>query len=136
MLIETPNPAPTFLRKSGVSELVEPLLVEAEIVGQLVQNGDADLRLELRRVVERLDERQPEDADPVGKLAGPVAPFGERHPLVEAEESGSSGCSSSTVISTFRTASCSPSGSEATARRTCSSNLNRPDSGRPAPPGA
>ena len=26
MLTETPNPAPTFLRKSGVSELVEPLL--------------------------------------------------------------------------------------------------------------
>ena len=37
---------------------------------------------------ERLDEREPEDADPVGQRPRPVAPLGERHALVEPEEVG------------------------------------------------
>src|SRR5215203_4068477 len=36
---------------SRVSELVEPVLVESEVVGQFVQDGDADLVLELVGVV-------------------------------------------------------------------------------------
>src|SRR5215210_2183896 len=52
-----------------VSQLVEPVLVDAEIVRQLVQDRDPDLPLELLRVVaELLDERPAEDRDLVRKV--------------------------------------------------------------------
>ena len=98
---------------SGKSEVVQPVLVDPEVVGELVEHGDPDLLLELGRVGKRLDERQPEDPDPVGERPGPVAPLGQRHALVEPEEVGVVGCSSSTEISTFRIASRSSAGSEA-----------------------
>jgi hypothetical protein len=46
---------------SGKPEVVEAVLVEPEVVGDLVEHGDPDLLLELGRVGKRLDERQPED---------------------------------------------------------------------------
>src|SRR6266480_7167640 len=46
---------------SRVAELVEPGLVDSEVMGDLVQHGDPDLALELARVRELLDERPPED---------------------------------------------------------------------------
>src|SRR5437763_3253903 len=49
-----------FLR---IPELVEPVLVDAEVVGELVQHGDPDLVLELLRVRKRLHERLAEDRD-------------------------------------------------------------------------
>ena len=52
---------------SLVAELGEAVLVEAEVVAELVENGDPDLALELVRVGELLLERQPEDRDPVGQ---------------------------------------------------------------------
>src|SRR5205823_7482769 len=49
---------------SPVAELVEPLLVDPEVVGQLVEDGDPDLPLELVRLVpERLLERAAVDGD-------------------------------------------------------------------------
>ena len=71
----------------AVAELVQPILVEAEIVGQFVQHCDADLILEHGRIAaELLDERPPEDADPVGDGARPVAAVRQRRALVEPEE--------------------------------------------------
>ena len=49
-------------------------------MGQLVEHGDPDLLLELGRIGERLDEREPEDADPVGERPRPVAPLGSGTP--------------------------------------------------------
>src|SRR5579884_916958 len=45
------------------TKLVEPALVDPEGVGELVEDGDADLRLELGRVGEGGDERAAEDRD-------------------------------------------------------------------------
>src|SRR5437762_1172422 len=74
---------------SGIAELVQAVLVDAEVVGQLVQHGDTDLVLEQARIVAEFgDERAAEDADPVGHGAGPVAALGQRRALVETEEIG------------------------------------------------
>src|SRR5436305_7335393 len=54
-----------FLR---IPELVEAVLVDPEVVGELVQDGDPDLLLELLRVGERRHERPPEDRDLVGHV--------------------------------------------------------------------
>ena len=48
-----------------IAELVQPGFVDAEVVGELVQDGDADLLLERRRVVAKVrDERTAVDRDP------------------------------------------------------------------------
>src|SRR5579864_7073175 len=73
---------------SGKPEVVEPVLVEPEVVRDLVEDRDPDLLLELGRVGKRLDEGQAEDPDPVGQRARPVAPLRQRHALVEPEEVG------------------------------------------------
>src|SRR5207244_13225575 len=73
---------------SGIPDVVEAVLVEPEVMGELVENGDPDLLLEVGGVGERLHERHAEDADPVGEGARPVAALGERHALVEPEEVG------------------------------------------------
>src|SRR3954468_12328055 len=52
----------------GVAELVEAVLVDPEIVGELVEDGHADLLLELRGVRERLDERPSKDGDLVRQV--------------------------------------------------------------------
>src|SRR2546421_9338926 len=71
-------------------ELVEPILVDAEVVRELVENRDPDLVLQHGRIVtEFLLERQAIDRDLVGQ--GPrvgLAPLGQRDPEVEAEEVG------------------------------------------------
>src|SRR6476619_3007633 len=86
---------------SGIAELVEPVLVDPEVVGQLVEGGDADRLLEPLRVVsEVLDERPPVDRDPrrqiwrlveqpvdVGLLAVPLLDH-DRHVLEPARELG------------------------------------------------
>src|SRR5439155_13774652 len=46
---------------SRVAELVEPVLVDPEVVRELVEDGDPDLSLELLRIGERLLERKPVD---------------------------------------------------------------------------
>ena len=45
-----PRPRPRQQPSSPVAELVEPVLVDPEVVRELVQNGDADLVLELAGV--------------------------------------------------------------------------------------
>jgi len=57
-------------------------------VGELVEDGDPDLLLELGRVGERLDERPAEDPDPVGQRPRLVVAFRQRHALVESEQVG------------------------------------------------
>src|SRR5437764_108947 len=56
-----------FLR---IPQLVEPVLVDPEVVGELVEDGDPDLLLELGRVREGLGERLSEDRDLVGHVLG------------------------------------------------------------------
>src|SRR6266576_2522974 len=75
-------------RCSGKTEVVEPVFVDPEVVGDLVQYRDPDLGLELGRVRKGLDERQAEDADPVRDGSSPVASLGQRDALVEAVDIG------------------------------------------------
>jgi hypothetical protein len=72
------GPAAFLPRCSGKTEVVEPVFVDPEVVGDLVQHRDPDLRLELGRVRKGLDERQAEDADPVRDGSGPVAALRQR----------------------------------------------------------
>src|SRR5438477_10272335 len=67
MLIKTRRRARIFLR---IPELVEPVLVDPEVVGELVEDGDPDLLLELGRVREGLRERLSEDRDLVRHVPG------------------------------------------------------------------
>src|SRR3954451_8689218 len=60
MTTKTTAPLLVFL---GISELVEPLLVDPEVVGELVENGDSDLLFQLHRVGKRPDQRSSEDGD-------------------------------------------------------------------------
>src|SRR5690349_8952764 len=61
--------APRVPRCSSVAELVQALLVDPEVVRELVEDGDADLPLELDGVVaEVLDERPPVDHDARGEV--------------------------------------------------------------------
>src|SRR6478752_8232694 len=64
--VEVRRPIP----ESGlvVTKLLEPVLVDPEIVRQLVEHGHPDLLLELGRVREGLDERPPVDGDLVGQV--------------------------------------------------------------------
>ena len=55
-------------------------------MGELVQHGDPDLVLELGRIRERLDERQPEEDEAVGQRAGTVGPPGKRYGLVAPDQ--------------------------------------------------
>src|SRR3954470_5746906 len=67
MSISTRGARGIFLR---IPELVEPVLVDPEVVRELVQDGDPDLLLELRGVGERLRERPAEDRDLVRHVLG------------------------------------------------------------------
>src|SRR3954468_13289084 len=57
---KTQESCPVFLR---ISQLVEPVLLDPEVVGELMEDGDPDLLLELLRVGKRLHERLPVDRD-------------------------------------------------------------------------
>src|SRR4029079_9146121 len=58
---------------SPVSQLVEPLLVDAEVVGELVEDRDPDLPLESRRVLAVcLEQWLPVDRDPCRQVFGLV----------------------------------------------------------------
>ena len=56
---------PRALSALLVPELVEPVVVDAEVVGELVDDRLADLLLEVARIGEVLLERQPVQGDPV-----------------------------------------------------------------------
>src|SRR5262249_45306971 len=58
------RPANSKRRPSGVTEVGQALLVDAEVVGQLVEDGDSDLVLEQRRVMAEVGlQRAPVDGD-------------------------------------------------------------------------
>src|SRR6185503_8788591 len=65
MTIKTSGTSLVFLR---ISELVQPVLVDAEVVGELVEPGDADILFQILRVGKRPDERAPEDRDLVRQV--------------------------------------------------------------------
>src|SRR6478672_9712538 len=65
MSIETPGGGGIFLR---IPQLVEAVFVDPEVVGELVEDGDPDLLLQLGRVGERLDQGPPEDRDLVREV--------------------------------------------------------------------
>src|SRR4051794_11668362 len=58
MPVQTRDGTCIFLR---VSELVEAVLVDPEVVGELVEDGDPDLPLELLRIGKCLHKRLSED---------------------------------------------------------------------------
>src|SRR5690349_19126846 len=65
MAMKTPDTRVVFLR---ISELVQPVLVHPEVVGELVEHGDSDLLCQLLRVGKRALERPPEDGDAVREV--------------------------------------------------------------------
>ena len=60
------------------AELVEPVVVDPEVMGELVDHGQPDLVGEVVRVREVLLERQPEERDPVRDGATQSAPYSVR----------------------------------------------------------
>src|SRR2546426_5092945 len=64
--VKEPIPIPGL--RLPVAELVNPVLVDAEVVRQLVQDGDPDLLLEPLRIPKLTDERTPEDGDLVRQV--------------------------------------------------------------------
>src|SRR5882757_3258648 len=79
MSFKTPRGRGIFLR---IPQVFEPVLVDAEVVGELVQDGDPDLLLQLGRVGKGLHKRLSEDRDLVGQVLGR---------LPEAEQVGVAG---------------------------------------------
>src|SRR5665213_2715285 len=67
MSIQTPRAGRIFL---GIPELVEPVLVDPEVVGELVEDRDPDLLLEVAGVRKCLHERLSEDRDLVRQVLG------------------------------------------------------------------
>lgn len=68
-------------RGSGPAELVELVVVEAEVVGDLVDHRGADLLDDLFAGVAEAEGRAAVDEDPVRQDAGvPLAAFGEGVP--------------------------------------------------------
>jgi hypothetical protein len=73
---------------SVVAELGDPIFVEPEIVGELVENGDTYLLSELLGIGKSLLERDSIDRDLVREQPALVTPLGERHPVIKAKEVG------------------------------------------------
>src|SRR5690606_39261028 len=73
---------------SGPAELVEPLVVDAEVVGDLVDDGDRHLLDDLLDALAHPQRGAAEDRDAVreGARRPPRVTLGEGRPLVESEE--------------------------------------------------
>src|SRR5688572_19064960 len=72
---------------SGPPQLVEALVVDAEMVGDLVHDGDAHLTAHVGLVAAVRADRTAEDGDAVGHHQPAVGlPLGERDALVAAEQ--------------------------------------------------
>jgi len=69
------------------AEFVKPLIVDAEVMSNLVENGDADLALEFFITQTEFDVRLIEDRDLVRGIPKVVdTPIGERDTVIEAEK--------------------------------------------------
>ena len=65
---------------------MQPVVVDPEMVGKLVDDRDPDLLLEVARVREVLLQRQPEQRDLVGQHRGVRLPLRPGHALIDAVE--------------------------------------------------
>src|SRR4051812_17806322 len=85
-----PDPTPRYIaikRGSAPAELVQPLLRDAEVVRDLVDDGDRDLLDDVVRGLTDVADRLAVDHDPVRQLAAVLpAPLAERDSLVEPEQ--------------------------------------------------
>ena len=79
-------------RRQRPAELVEPVVVDAHVVGELVDHRDADLLDQLVLVLALGAEGEAVDRDDVGEDAGVVAAGGQRDAVVEAEQVGLARC--------------------------------------------
>ena len=80
---------PTNLRRraSAPTQLVQPVVVDTEVMGELVHDGDGDLVDHLLLGVTHLEQSAAIDRDHIGQGAGVVAvALGQRHTLVEPEQ--------------------------------------------------
>src|SRR5688572_10004634 len=76
---------------SPPAEIVQAVVVDPEVVGDLVHDGDLDLLDQLLLGRADLAQGQPVDLDPVGHrqvaiAPVPLTPLGQRDPVVAAEE--------------------------------------------------
>src|SRR5690606_16789806 len=72
---------------STPAEAVQLVVVDAEVVRELVHDGDADLLDDLVARRAHLADGEPVDRDPVGHDEPPVVlPLGQRHAVVEPEQ--------------------------------------------------
>src|ERR1700720_4055172 len=68
---------------------MQPVVVDTEVVGDLVNHGDPDLVDDLVFAVADVQQRVAIDRDGVGQRTGVVGiTFGQRHALVQAEQVG------------------------------------------------
>ena len=68
---------------------MEPVVVDAEVVAELVDDGDGDLLDELLTGVDDVLQRQPVDRDLIRQRAVVFAgPLGERDPFVKPQDAG------------------------------------------------
>ena len=71
---------------SAVAQLVQPVVVDPEVVGDLVDHRDPHLAHQLVGVATHLEQGSAEDRDPV-RQPGVVGPaLGQGHPVVDAEQ--------------------------------------------------
>src|SRR3954453_13863989 len=86
---DTPITVPTGLRASAPAQFVEAGVVDAEVVRDLVDDGDRDLLDHLVLGLADVADGLAVDHDPVGQRAAVVPPaLGQRVALVEAEQVG------------------------------------------------
>ncbi len=67
---------------------MQAVVVDSEVVGDLVDDGDRDLLHQLLAVAAHVAQGRPVDGDAVGEGTGVEVPFGQRDPLVQAEDVG------------------------------------------------
>src|SRR3954452_23906915 len=74
--------------RSVPPKLVEAVVVNPHVVGELVDDGDRDLLHEVIQVLGQQAQRDPVEADPVRQRAAVVVALGERHPVVQTQDLG------------------------------------------------
>lgn len=111
---------------SAPAEVVESVVVDAEVVSDLVDDRDGDLLLEVLAVLAEAAERAGEQDDPVGERASTPAEvtLGEGDTLVDAEQVVRlvGGGSSSTKKATLSSRSINGPGTASKEALTASSN--------------
>ena len=109
---------------SAPAEFVQPVVVDAEVVGDLVDHGDRDLVDDLVLGLADVEQRLAVDGDGVGQRARRTTSRvrSARRPRTGPSRSGSSGLRSSTSTTTLSIAAASSGGIRSSASETSSSN--------------